>query len=74
MPDEEWLGVAAITVMVAAYALESRHPVFIAIFAAGCLMAAAYAYLIQSYPFLIAESLWAVVAANRWRKARRGAR
>jgi hypothetical protein len=66
MPISEWLGIVAITVMVGAYAMEKRHPVFIAIFAVGCAMAAVYAFLIGSYPFLIAEGLWAMIAARRW--------
>ena len=64
----ELLGVIAITIMVSAYALEDRHHSFIIIFAFGCALAAFYAFLISSYPFLIAESLWAVFAFQRWRK------
>jgi hypothetical protein len=67
----EWLGIVAVTIMVSAYALEKRHPIFIAIFAIGCAMAAFYAYLISSYPFLVAEGLWALIAAKRWLNARR---
>ena len=71
MPATEWLGVAAITVMVSAYALEKRHPVFIAVFAAGCVMAAFYAWLINSYPFVIAEGIWASIAIKRWMETRK---
>lgn len=69
MPGIEVLGVVAIAIMVASYALEKRHPVYIAIFAAGCALAAVYAYLIGSYPFLAAESVWSVIAFSRWRAA-----
>ncbi len=65
----EILGTMAIATMVISYALEKRHPVFIAIFAFGCALAAFYAYLIQSYPFLVAESIWAVIALRRWQTA-----
>ena len=66
----EALGIVAITIMVASYALEARHPIFIATFAAGCALAAFYALLINSIPFLIAEGIWAVIAFRRWQKAR----
>ncbi len=65
----EMLGIVAVFIMVGAYALEERAPVFIAIFSAGCAMAATYAFLLGSIPFLIAESIWAVIAFQRWRKA-----
>jgi len=66
MQATEVLGLVAITIMVGSYALEKRSPIFIAIFAVGCALAATYAFLIQSYPFLIAEGLWSVIAARRW--------
>jgi len=65
----EVLGIVAITIMVGSYALEARGRIFIASFALGCVLAATYALLIQSYPFLIAEALWAVIAARRWWRA-----
>ena len=67
----EVLGILAIAMMVTCYALERRGTVFIAAFAVGCALAAVYAFLIDSYPFLIAEGIWAVVAARRWQVARR---
>lgn len=72
MPAVEALGVIAITVMVATYALENRAPAFIAAFAGGCALAALYALLIGSWPFFAAESVWAVIAIRRWRIAARG--
>ncbi|MEM9107858.1 MAG: hypothetical protein AAGC96_19620 [Pseudomonadota bacterium] len=70
MSYTESLGLIAIIIMVGSYALEERSSVFIATFAIGCAMAAFYAFLIGSYPFLIAEGIWAVIAARRWIKAR----
>ena len=70
-PLVEALGIVAIAIMVSSYALERRGTFFIATFAAGCALAAVYAYLIDSYPFLIAEGIWAVVAVRRWQIARR---
>ena len=62
----ESFGIAAVCVMVVSYGCEKLHPFFIASFSLGCLMAAVYAYLIQSYPFLVAETLWAFIAFKRW--------
>lgn len=66
----EILGVIAIVIMVTSYALEKRSAFFLASFATGCALAAVYAYLIDSYPFLIAEAIWAVIAFRRWHLAR----
>lgn len=66
----EALGVVAITIMVISYALESRAPGWIAVFAFGCALAALYALLIGSVPFLIAEGLWSLIAVRRWSVAR----
>ncbi|WP_417462930.1 hypothetical protein [Kordiimonas sp.] len=65
------LGLIAVVVMVASYALEHRHLNFILLFAIGCAMAAAYAWMIGSMPFLIAEGIWALIALRRWLKAGR---
>ena len=64
----EFIGIIAISIMVISYALEDRHPHFIAAFAFGCGLAAVYALLISSYPFLVAESIWSLIAFARWRK------
>lgn len=68
----ENLGLAAVIIMVASYPLESRHPVFILIFSAGCRLASFYAWLIGSVPFLIAEGVWALIAFRRYWKRRTG--
>ena len=65
----ELLGIVAVIIMVASYALEKRAPVYIAVFAFGCALAATYAYLLGSIPFLIAEGIWALIAFRRWRTA-----
>ncbi|MCV0429047.1 MAG: hypothetical protein K5905_26630 [Roseibium sp.] len=65
----EHLGLIAVVIMVASYALENKHPVFILIFASGCALASFYAFLIGSIPFLIAEGIWALIALYRYRKA-----
>lgn len=66
----EALGIFAVATMVISYALEERNPAFIAMFAAGCALASVYAFLIQSYPFLIAEGVWSIIAFRRWNTAR----
>lgn len=66
MIDPEMLGIVSIIIMVGSYALESRSSIFVATFAFGCALAAFYAYLIGSIPFLVAEGLWAIIAARRW--------
>ncbi len=63
----EGLGLVAVIIMVATYALEQRGRAFIAAFAFGCALAAIYALLIRSYPFMIAEGIWSVIAVRRWR-------
>ena len=65
----EALGVIAITIMVASYALEERHSCWVLVFSFGCALAALYALLIGSLPFLVAEGIWAVIAFTRWRRA-----
>lgn len=62
----EQLGLFAVVIMVGSYALEHRHPVFILIFAVGCALAAFYAWLIGSMPFVFAEGIWALIAFKRW--------
>ena len=68
------MGAFAIAVMVISYACERLHRGFVAIFAAGCALSAFYALLIGSYPFLVAESVWSIIALHRWRLLGTGAR
>ncbi len=62
----EYLGIVAVGLMVFFYWLENRHPVFILLFAMACALAATYAWLIDSYPFLVAEGIWSMIALQRW--------
>lgn len=68
------LGTLAVVIMVASYAVETRHPIFVLSFAIGCALAAFYAYLIGSMVFLIAEGIWAVLALVRFARLVRPAR
>lgn len=66
-------GVAALTFMMAMYALESRHPSYVLGFAAGCVLSSGYGFLAGAWPFGAVELIWSVVALRRW-LGRRAAR
>ena len=60
-------GVAALTFMMAMYALEHRDERFVAGFAAGCALSSTYGFLAGTWPFGVVEAIWVGVALNRWR-------
>jgi len=62
----EIFGLIAVCFMVLFYSLESRSPIFTLAFAGACLCAANYAYLIESFPFMVAEGVWSMVALRKW--------
>ena len=62
----EYFGATAVFLMVLFYALEKRHHAYVALFALACGFAATYAFLIESYPFMLAEGIWSLVAIKRW--------
>lgn len=62
----EAFGFLTVCFMVLFYALEGRAPIFTLAFAGACLCAAIYAFLIESYPFMIAEGIWSMVAFRKW--------
>jgi len=62
----ELFGLLAVCAMVVFYALEYRGPPFTLAFAVSCSAAALYAFLIGSYPFMLAEGVWAIVALRKW--------
>jgi len=66
----EYFGLAAVVLMVLFYALENKHYNFVLLFALACMGAAIYAYLIKSYPFMLAEAVWSLIAFNRYRQLR----
>ncbi len=61
-------GLVAVTAMLVTYALEERSPWFILAFAFACLLGSAYGFLQGAWPFGVLEAVWAVVAADRWRR------
>lgn len=64
-------GVCALTFMMAMYALERRHLLFVLAFALGCLASSAYGFLSGAWPFGVVEAVWSVIAIARYRKGRR---
>jgi hypothetical protein len=61
-------GTFAVTLMMIAYALESRAALFVLIFAGACLASSAYGFLQGAWPFGVVEIVWAGVAFARWRR------
>jgi hypothetical protein len=70
MSATELFGIAAVAVMVVSYALEERGSAYVLVFALSCAAAATYAILIRSWPFAVAESIWAAIAVRRWWRRR----
>jgi hypothetical protein len=66
-------GVAALTFMMAMYALEDRGRGFVAAFAAGCLLSSAYGFMSGAWPFGVVELIWAAIAVRRFLSTRIGA-
>src|SRR5262249_19798030 len=64
-------GLCAVTLMMVCYALEDRSRWFILGFAIACVLGSIYGFLQGAWPFGLVEAVWAVVAARRWRRARR---
>jgi hypothetical protein len=74
MPGEGHLvltafGVVAASTMVIAYALESKGRIWIAVFALGCAATALYGALTGAWIFVVLETLWAAIAAERFRRS-----
>jgi hypothetical protein len=60
-------GVAAVSVMVACYALESRSHWFTLGMAVCCVAASVYGFLAGTWPFGVLEGVWAGIALYKWR-------
>ena len=59
-------GAVAVTVMLLAYALERRSPVFVLVFAGACVASSVYGFLQGAWPFGVVELAWSGVALRRW--------
>ena len=60
-------GLAAVTAMLAFYALEDRSHWFVLAFAAACALGSIYGFLQGAWPFGLVEAVWAGVAVWRWK-------
>jgi hypothetical protein len=62
-------GVCALTFMMAMYALERRHPLFVLAFAVGCVLSSGYGFVSGAWPFGVVEAIWAGIAVRRYLSA-----
>jgi hypothetical protein len=60
------VGLVSVSTMIVAYALERRSHWYTLVFAAACIVAAAYAFLTDAWLFGILETIWYLVAMRRW--------
>lgn len=66
-------GATVVTLMMVCYTLEARSRWFTLAFAVACLGSASYGFLAGTWPFGIVETVWALIAANKWRGLQRRA-
>jgi hypothetical protein len=59
-------GIAALTFMMAMYALEPRDRRFVLAFALGCALSSAYGFASGAWPFGVVEAVWMVIALRRY--------
>jgi hypothetical protein len=64
-------GLFAVSSMLVCYAFERRSSWFVLAFAVSCVLAAIYGFLQGAWPFGVLESIWSVIAFERWRRNRR---
>jgi hypothetical protein len=64
-------GAAAVTFMMAMYALERRGRRYVGGFAVGCLLSSAYGFLVGAWPLGVVELIWAGVALRRYSRPAR---
>jgi hypothetical protein len=60
-------GVCAVTFMMTMYALESRGPRYVLLFALGCVLSSVYGFLSGAWPFGVVELIWSGIALRRFR-------
>lgn len=59
-------GFVSVCLMLLFYWLEDKAPVFVFLFAISCLMASVYGFLQGAWPFGFVESVWSIIAFQRW--------
>jgi hypothetical protein len=63
-------GLAAVSLMLAFYAVEDKSHWFVLAFAGACLMGSTYGFLQGAWPFGIVELIWSAIAIRKWWKRR----
>ena len=63
-------GLAAVSLMLAFYAVEDKSHWFVLAFAGSCLMGSTYGFLQGAWPFGIVELIWSAIAIRKWWKRR----
>ena len=63
-------GLAAVSAMLVCYALEYRSRWFVLAFAGACALGSVYGFLQGAWPFGLVESVWSLVAVQRWWRLR----
>ncbi len=63
-------GLAAVSAMLVAYALEERGAGWILVFAFACVAGSVYGFLQGAWPFGLVEAIWSIVALRRWLQRR----
>ena len=61
-------GLFAISFTLTCYLLEDRSRWWVLGFALGCVFSSIYGFLQGAWPFGVVEAIWAVIAADRWRR------
>ncbi len=63
-------GLASVTAMLTAYALEPRGAIWTLVFAFACAAGSVYGFLQGAWPFGLVEAIWSAVALWRWNERR----
>ena len=63
-------GLFAVLAMLVCYALEARSRWFVLCFAGSCALGSVYGFLQGAWPFGVVEAIWALVALQRWARAK----
>ena len=64
-------GSVAVGIMLLSYWLESRSKWYVLIFALASAATAAYSGLVEAYPITVIETIWSMVAVERFVKRHR---
>jgi hypothetical protein len=65
-------GLFAVSAMLFCYALEDHSHWYVLAFAAACALGSVYGFLQGAWPFGVVETIWSIVALQRWLRVRKG--